>query len=52
MKGKKRARAAFSRSPQKNTVTAQTARFLQRTFYYLQAEQFVKMSNHLICEAA
>lgn len=52
MKGKKRAGAAVRRSREKNAVAARTARFLRRTFYYLQAEQFMKISSHLLCETS
>ena len=49
----KRARTTTGRRrySRKNTTSAKcVARFLQRTFYYLKADQFIRTSNQLLCE--
>lgn len=41
------------RSDRRKKEKANSAsQFLKRTFYYLKAEQFLKMSNRLLCETA
>ena len=49
----KRARTATERrrySRKKPAAAKGVAQFLQRTFYYLKAEQFIRTSNRLLCE--
>lgn len=50
---KKRGRPAARRrrSLKQTEAENRAARFLHRTFYYLKAEQFIKMSTRLLCEA-
>jgi len=51
---KTRARSAARRhrSPKQTESMRSAAQFLHRTFYYLKAEQFLKTSMRLLCEAA
>ena len=51
---RKRARPAAGRRKvcgKKAGAARGVTQFLQRTFYYLKAEQFIRTSNQLLCES-